>query len=78
MCYISDLRPGDWFLVENKRGIWMKTATEYTWIINERGLQAFDRDSDLHEHNINGYLCVEVDTGQPFVFTGSETAVSQL
>lgn len=74
MCYISDLEPGEHFLVKEKRGIWMKTKVEYRWILNEYGIQAFSRTSDLNQFQDRGYLCVDIDTGEPFVFTAGEKA----
>jgi hypothetical protein len=74
MCYISDLKAGQPFMVRDKRGIWMKTNVEYRWILDEAGIQAFSRTSDLNEQHNRGYLCVEIDTGETFVFTAGEKA----
>lgn len=52
----------------------MKTEVEFRWILEESGLQAFDRASDLNDIQDRGYLCVEVDSGKPFVFTAGERA----
>ena len=81
MCYISDLEPGDRFLVKDKRGIWVISNRVYKWILEEAGMSSFNRDSDLDSLVNRGYLCFEEDTGEPFVFTAGAKVrleVSQL
>jgi hypothetical protein len=61
-------------MVRDKRGIWMRTEKEFNWILDERGLRGYDRMSDLDAYRDHGFLCVEVDTGDLFVFTAGTNA----
>lgn len=72
MYYINDLSPGDCFMVREKRGIWMRTKKVFNWILNEDGIHNYRRSSELDQYRNHGFLCVDVDTGDLFVFTEGE------